>query len=282
VLELDQLLPPGAAQRRAVAKILGLLTGGRNRKKPQFESLFYREDVGEPRDLAGGTALIIRRLIVPLAVAVIAHAGQALAQGAFPAPLPGPIKNDPAFPPVNGAGPMKNDPAFPPVNGGGSSSFPVQGAAPITGSAFERGPAPPSQAAADECMKGFVPLREDAEKRGKMIKAASDRRAPPDEACKLIGNFGQAEIKMIKYVESHSAKCGIPPQIAEQLKTGHKNTETMQQKVCAVAQQAQQQRAPAGPSLSEVLGSSAALPEATPTKKGGSTFDTLNGNVLTR
>ena len=55
----------------------------------------------------------------------------------------------------------------------------------------------------------------------------------------------------------------------------------MQKKVCAVAQQAQQ-RGPAGPSLSEVLGSSAALPEATPEKKGGSTFDTLNGNVLTR
>ncbi len=35
-------------------------------------------------------------------------------------------------------------------------------------------------------------------------------------------------------------------------------------------------------SLSEVLGSSAALPEANAGKKGGSTFDTLNGNVLTR
>jgi hypothetical protein len=31
-----------------------------------------------------------------------------------------------------------------------------------------------------------------------------------------------------------------------------------------------------------VLGSSAALPEANTAKKGGSTFDTLNGNVLTR
>jgi hypothetical protein len=130
-------------------------------------------------------------------------------------------------------------------------------------------------------MKGFMPLREDAEKRGKLIKAASDRHAPPEEACKLIGNFGQAELKMIKYVESHAAKCGIPPQIPEQLKTGHKNTDAMQKKVCALAQQAQQ-RGPAGPSLSEVLGSAAALPEATPEKKGGSTFDTLNGNVLTR
>ena len=33
---------------------------------------------------------MIRRLIVPLTVAVVAiHAGQAFAQGAFPAPLPG-------------------------------------------------------------------------------------------------------------------------------------------------------------------------------------------------
>jgi hypothetical protein len=222
-------------------------------------------------DLAGETALIIRRLLVPLTVAAaIAQAGQAFAQGAFPAPLPGQAapSNASPFPPVNGAAP--------------SSSFPVQGAAPITGSAFERGPAPPSQAGPpDECMKGFVPLREEAEKRGKLIKAASDRHAPPDEACKLIGNFGQSEIKMIKYVESHAAKCGIPQQIADQLKNGHKNTESMQQKVCAVAQQVQQ-KGPAGPSLSEVLGSSAALPEATATKKGGSTFDTLNGNVLAR
>jgi hypothetical protein len=223
--------------------------------------------------------LIIRRLIVPLTVAAVTvYAGQALAQGAFP-PLPtqGVQPNDPAFPPVNGAAPRAS------VGGSGPGSFPVNGAAPITGSGFERAPGPPSQAGGppDDCMKGFMPLREDAEKRGKMIKVASDRHAPPDEACKLIENFGQAEIKMIKYVESHAAKCGIPPQVTEQLKTGHKNTEIMQKKVCDVAQQAAQ-RAPAGPSLSEVLGSSAALPEATPTKKGGSTFDTLNGNVLTR
>jgi hypothetical protein len=129
-------------------------------------------------------------------------------------------------------------------------------------------------------MKNFVPLREEAEKRGKMIKAASERHAPPDEACKLIGNYSQAEVKMIKYVEANSAKCGIPPQIGEQLRTGHQNTEKMQKQVCAVAQQ--RPAGPAGPSLSEVLGSSAALPEASSVKKGGSTFDTLNGNVLAR
>jgi hypothetical protein len=130
-------------------------------------------------------------------------------------------------------------------------------------------------------MKKFIPLREEAEKRGKMIKAASERKAPPDEACKLIKNFGQAENSMIRFIQTNSARCGIPPEVSEQMKTGHKNTENMQTKVCGVAQQ-MQQKGPAGPSLSEVLGSSAALPEVTTAKKGGSTFDTLNGNVLAR
>jgi hypothetical protein len=223
--------------------------------------------------------LIIHRLIVPLAVAVVAaHAGQALAQGAFPAPLPSQIQpNDPAFPTPNGPAPA-------PSAGAAPTSFPVTGAGPFGGGGgFGQGPAPPSQqAGAEACMKGFIPLREEAEKRGKLIKAAGDRKAPPDEACKLIGNFGKAELNMISYVEKNSAKCGIPPQVAEQLRAGHKNTDAMEKRVCAYAEQAKT-RGPAGPSLSEVLGSAAALPEAsTTTKKGGSTFDTLNGNVLTR
>ena len=176
---------------------------------------------------------MIRRLIVPLAVAIVTlHAGPGFAQGAFLAPLPG---TAPA-------------PSF------GTTSV-MAGATPIVNSPFA---APETQAApADDCMKEFLPLRQEAETRGNLIKAASDRRAPPDEACKLIANFSQAELKMIKYVEGHSEKCGIPPQIADQLKSGHKNTEAMLQKVCVAAQQMQRER-PAGPRLSEVLGSAPA------------------------
>jgi len=220
---------------------------------------------------------MIRRLMVPItAVMVTMGAAGAYAQSAFPAPLPNQAPTSSAFPPVNGSAPTASVGVAP------QSSFPVNGAAPIGGAgAFSA--APPTQGGpGEDCMKAFMPLREEAEKRGKLIKAASDRHAPPDEACKLIGNFSQAEAKMIKYIESHAAKCGIPPQIGEQMKTGHKNTEAMQKKVCTVAQQMQQQQArPAGPSLSEVLGSGSA-PEANAGKKGGSTFDTLNGNVLTR
>ncbi|MBR0790295.1 hypothetical protein JQ631_14550 [Bradyrhizobium manausense] len=219
---------------------------------------------------------MIRRLMVPITAAMVTMgAAGAFAQG-FPAPLPGQGASDPAFPPVNGRAPVAS------VGTAPQASFPVNGAAPIGGAgAFSA--APPTQAGpGEDCMKAFVPLREEAEKRGKLIKAASDRHAPPDEACKLIRNFGQAELKMIKYIETHAAKCGIPPNVADQMKTGHKNTETMQTKVCNVAQQmANQPRGPAGPSLSEVVGSGSA-PEANAGKKGGSTFDTLNGNVLTR
>jgi hypothetical protein len=215
---------------------------------------------------------MIRRLMVPITAAMVTlGAAAAYAQG-FPAPLPGQTAPDPAFPPVNGSAPVAS------VGGAPQASFPAGGAAPIGGAgAFSA--APPTQSGpGEDCMKAFIPLREDAEKRGKLIKAASDRHAPPDEACKLIKNFSQAEFKMIKYIETHAAKCGIPPQIGEQMKSGHKNTEAMQTKVCMVAQQP---RGPAGPSLSEVVGSGSA-PEANAGKKGGSTFDTLNGNVLTR
>jgi hypothetical protein len=210
---------------------------------------------------------MIRRLIVPLTAAIVTfHAGQSFAQGAFPAPLPGQAgaANASPFPPVNAAAPPAS--AFPPVGGGG---------APFGTSPFA---APPTQTGAgDECMKQFLPLREEAEKRGKLIKAASDKHATPDEACKLIGNFAQAEVKMLKYVEANAARCGIPPQIGEQLKRGHQGTETLQKKVCTAA--AQMQKGPSGPTLSDILGSSTAVPEAASAKKGG-VFDTINGNPL--
>ena len=215
---------------------------------------------------------MIRRLIVPKIFAVVTvaavtfHAGHAFAQGAFPAPLP----NGQMAPPAASA--PANDSAF------------TRGAAPVSGAGFGgAGPAPPSGGppGGDACMKGFVPLREEAEKRGKLIKAASERKAPPDEACKLIRNFAASEVKMIKYIEANASKCGIPPQIGDQMKTGHANTEKMQNQVCNVAQQAATQQRAAAPSLSEVLGSTP-MPEAQSTKKGGSTFETLNGNVLSR
>ncbi|WP_439922894.1 hypothetical protein [Nitrobacter sp. JJSN] len=252
--------------------------------------------------------MIAPRLIVPLTLAVLAiGATGALGQTPFPAPLPNSAAgtaNDPAFPPVRGSVGTPNDPAFPPVNGtpaqrtaapqnspfppvngasattGAPAAFPSGGSAPVGGfgGAPQQQAGPPGGA---ECMKNFVPLREEAEKRGKLIQAAGARHAPPDEACKLIAQYSQAEAKMVKFVDTNSQKCGIPDNVGTQMHANHKATEAMHQKVCDVAKQAKM-RGPAGPSLSEALGSAGGLPEATTPKKGGSTFDTLNGNVLTR
>jgi hypothetical protein len=218
----------------------------------------------------------------------------ASAQGAFPAPLPGqssapaPATSSP-FPPVNGAAAPAATSPFPPVNGApvaaAPSAFPSGGAAPLGGGGFG---APPQQAGppgGDDCMKGFLPLRQEAEKRGAAIKAASERRAPPEEACKLISAFSQSEVKMLSYIKANATKCGIPDNVGAQMQAGHKNTEGMRQKVCAVARNGGGggPGPAAAPRLSDVLGSSASLPDASAARKsGGTTFDTLNGNVLTR
>jgi hypothetical protein len=97
---------------------------------------------------------------------------------------------------------------------------------------------------ASDCVKEYSALREEAAQRGQLIKAAADRHAQPDEVCKLIGDFGQAEVKMIKYLESHATRCEASTQLTEQLRSGHRKTEAMQIKICAAARE---KHAPAGP-----------------------------------
>jgi hypothetical protein len=201
----------------------------------------------------------------------------------FPAPLPGgqsapaaaPASASPANPALAPMQPLANAPA----------AFPSQGAAPPGGfSPVPGGPqAGPSPAAA-KCQQEFLPLRKDVEKRMASIQGLGKRKAPASEACAALRGLSTAETKMIKYVEVNAQKCGIPEQAHKQLNENHAHTTKLTSQVCNVAaQQAQaQQRGPAGPSLSDVLGSPA-LPEARPSKRGGgSTFDTLSGNVLAR
>jgi hypothetical protein len=166
--------------------------------------------------------MIIRRMILPLAAIVALGTNQALAQGAFPAPLPGQTPSASI--------------------GTRQAEFPSSSAAPIEGFSAPG----PGGFPSDACMLQFLRLRKEAEKRGKMIKAASDRQASPDDACKLIGDYRQAELKMIEYVQSHAASCGIPPHIGEQLKSAHENTDALHKKVCKVAQQ-MPRSIPAGP-----------------------------------
>lgn len=231
---------------------------------------------------------MLRRIMPLMAVGLLLTAATARAQTPFPAPLPGqPAQSAPqaSFPPPNGGGGF-------PAPGGGAGGFPPPGAGGFPSAGGQMGggfggPGPrggPSQAEEEACMKQFVPLREDAENKAKALKAASERKAQPDEACKLLGAFDNAQLKMLKFVTANAARCGIPPQIAGQLEGGHKGTSKMKIMVCKVAEQRAKGGGggPPAPSLSDALGSAASLPEANTSRKGGATFDTLNGNVLTR
>ncbi|MDQ8726800.1 hypothetical protein [Bradyrhizobium sp. LHD-71] len=255
--------------------------------------------------------MTVRRLLMPLAFsAMAAFCVQASAQGAFPAPLPNQSGGSASpFPPVNqsGAAPANNAAAspFPPVNGAqrsaSSSPFPnppaanaaapqgvfSQGARPLGGGLASGGfGAPPPQggegtAEQEECMAKFAPLRQDAEKRAGMIKAASERKAPPQEACGLIKAYVQAETKLVNYVTTKQTACGIPADVPKQLKANQARSQQMMKAVCQAAAQPQGGGPAAAPSLSEVLGSSSA-PDVRTVRSGGSTFDTINGNVLAR
>lgn len=156
---------------------------------------------------------MIRLIVSVISAIVIIIADPAHAQSTFPAPLPADrsaLENVSPFPPVNGAAP-----SMPPSALG--EAYVVQFRSELP----------------DACHNGFAALRDEAERRGRLVKAASDRRAPRDEACQVIGRFRAAELKMIRYVDANSAKCGLQ-HVAARLKAGAAKTEEMYRRLCAV------------------------------------------------
>ncbi len=127
-----------------------------------------------------------------------------------------------------------------------------------------------------QCMKDFVPLRDDATKKAAAIRAASERKVPPAEACSLFKVFVAAEAKVIKYARDNATWCGIPPDAIAQMKKNHDHSLALRTQVCKVAAAPQR---PAAPSLSDALGApNAAAPDTI--KPGRGTFDTLTGTPL--
>ena len=91
----------------------------------------------------------------------------------------------------------------------------------------------------DDCKNEFAPLRDEAARRGKLLKDASSRHAPADETCRLIRSFVEAEIRMISFVEAQATACAVPAPVLEQLKNSSKTTEALQTRICNAAQQPQ-------------------------------------------
>jgi len=213
-----------------------------------------------------------------LAVALLAPAGFAGAQQASPWPDSPTLPSAPAA-----ASPWPSSPTQPSAPGGASpwTAAPGGASAPraaMPGSAAPWGGAAPAGPRRD-CNAEFLPLRQDAEKRAGMIKAAAAKKSQP-ELCNAFKNFAAAEAKMVKYVTDNDSACGIPPDASKNMKANHSKTVEMRNKICSANAGP---AAPRAPSLSDALGTSRLPDTSSPqTQKGGGTFNTLTGNAIAR
>ena len=71
--------------------------------------------------------------------------------------------------------------------------------------------------------------REEVGKHGKALQTAGQKKAPPEELCKLFKAFLTAETKMIKSLQDNSATCGVPPDVLKQVKDGHSKASDVRQ-----------------------------------------------------
>jgi hypothetical protein len=120
----------------------------------------------------------------------------------------------------------------------------------------------------------FPPIRDQAEKDGTAIKAASDRKAAREEICALFNKFVGSEGRMVKFLETNQKVCGVPPDAIKHVRGQHARSVQIRKQVCSAGP------GPSGPSLSDALGGPI-LPDEKP-KPGRGTFDTLTGSPLAR
>ncbi len=155
----------------------------------------------------------------------------------------------------------------------------MPGSPGMPGGGFGAAPPPQQHQGPPPACQQLLVMRDDVQKHGTALQAAGKKKAGPEVACKLFKSFIAAESKMIKGLEQHSTLCGVPDNVIKQLKAQHAQAEKSSVQVCEAAARGP---APTGPSLSDALGTTPTIPDATEAKKGAGTFETLTGNPLQR
>ncbi len=158
-------------------------------------------------------------------------------------------------------------PGAPDMSAPGMPGMPDRGAMPGGFGAAPQGPPP-------ACQKIMV-YRDETAKAGQALQAAGKKKPGPEELCKLFKVFMAAETKFMKGLEENSATCGVPADVIKQVKLGHNKASETAKQVCDAAAQGAR---PAGPSLSDALGTTPTMPDTS--SKRGVTFDTLTGSPL--
>ena len=127
------------------------------------------------------------------------------------------------------------------------------------------------------CANEFIPLREQVQKDGLRVKAAIDKKDRA-EICNELKRFATTEAKFVKYMADNQGWCGIPPDAVAQMQQNHQKTVKLRGQACsAAAAGAGKPPVPAGPGLSDALGTSRAASPST-VKPGYGALDTLTGS----
>jgi hypothetical protein len=155
---------------------------------------------------------------------------------------------------------------------GGMPGMPGGGGGGAPGGAFGPPQAPPAQ-----CQQLLV-LRDELQKHGAAISEANDKKADVKIACRLFRNYIATEAKMLKLLDTSGPSCGVPKEVNQQVRGSHAKAQQLGKQVCDAAARGP---APTGPTLSDALGTSPALPNPNQ-KKGAGTFETLTGSPFQR
>ncbi|MFS8037662.1 hypothetical protein ACI7BZ_12000 [Xanthobacter sp. AM11] len=139
-------------------------------------------------------------------------------------------------------------------------------------------------AARADCQSDVLSIRQELEEKGKVLSAASKKKADPQTLCPLFRAYTAAEGKWVKFLTDNADWCQIPPQAIEQAKLSNKKAVDIRNKVCeaaangGVAPGGGAAKPPPQGSLSSALGITTGY--SLGQSKGSGVFDTLNGNAL--
>lgn len=152
----------------------------------------------------------------------------------------------------------------------------VSGASPASAQTAQPGQAAQSGAAGPQC-NDFVRLRDAAQQKASLVKAAGLKKDDRKGMCDALTRFSAAEELAVKFLESNMSWCGIPPQVVTEAKASHEKTVKFRTVVCS------QDSAPRPhpPTLSDAI-STPSVDSGKNTKTGEGTFDTLTGNPLAK
>ena len=93
----------------------------------------------------------------------------------------------------------------------------------------DRGATPEQQ----KCLQKFTDYRSGVEKRVAAAVAESKKRPIREKLCELVEDLSAAQFEWLKFAEINMTKCGLAPQMIEQIKSAHSDTLGTKKKLCA-------------------------------------------------